>query len=53
MTSRHTIIPAPTRIVKIQIQERQAIVDMVVDMTHIVASAGAALLFLAGILTNL
>lgn len=49
----HTIIPAPTRIVKIQIAERKVVVDMVVDITHTIASAGAVLLFVGAILTNL
>lgn len=51
--THHTIIPAPTRIVKIRIAERKVVTDMVVGATHTVASAGAVLLFLGAILTNL
>jgi hypothetical protein len=50
----HTIIPAPTRIVRIRPEERRVITDTVVDIAHTVASAGAVVIFLAGlILTNL
>lgn len=51
--TRHTIIPAPTRVIHIRPAERKVVVDLAVDLAHAVASAGAALLFLAGILTNL
>ncbi len=52
--TRPTIIPAPTRIIHIRPAEQRVIVDTVVDITHTVASAGAVLAFLAGlILTNL
>lgn len=50
----HTIIPAPTRIIHIREQRQAVVVDMVVGITHTVASAGAALLFVAAlVLTNL
>ena len=54
MTRRHHATnPAPTRVIHIRPTERKVVVDMVVDMTHMIASAGVALSFLAGILTNL
>lgn len=49
----HTIIPAPTRVIHIREAERATIVGLVVDITHTVASAGAVLLFVGAILTNL
>lgn len=52
--THHTIIPAPTRVIHIRPAERKVVVDMVVGITHTVASAGAALLFVAAlVLTNL
>lgn len=50
----HTIIPAPTRVVRIQPETKREAVSLVVDLTHAVASAGAAIVFVAAVvLTNL
>lgn len=49
----HTIIPAPTSVIHIHPETKREIVGLVVDITHTVASAGAVLLFLGAILTNL
>jgi len=52
--THHTIIPAPTRVIHIQPAAKREIVSTVVDLTHAVASAGAAIIFVAAVvLTNL
>lgn len=52
--TRHTIIPAPTRVARIQPAAKREVVDTIVDLTHAVASAGAAIVFVAAVvLTNL
>lgn len=53
MTRHHTIIPAPTRVIHIKQKEQDVVVSFAVEVTHTVASAGAALLFIAALLTNL
>lgn len=51
--TRPTIIPAHTSVIHIHPETKREIVGLVVDITHTVASAGAALLFVGAILTNL
>lgn len=56
MTQRHSIIPAPKRTVHISPMApdvRGVISDTAVGVTHTIASAGAIVLFLVGVLTNL
>lgn len=54
MAKSHTIIPAPARVVRIQPATKREVVSTIVDLTHAAASAGAVIVFLAGlILTNL